>query len=94
MYKYIGSTETLFDEGGIASGDNFLFQDLDDFEGHSVEPLTKDDFEKKVALPFKLGFLTESNCDINFSFEPKNDLVIAQDNYDGICYLFAVKEGT
>lgn len=92
MYIYLGSTETLFDEGGIASVDNFLFSDLDEFESIQVDQLTQEEFQKKVALPYKLGFLTDPNCDINYSYDTKHVLVIAQDNYDGICYIFVMED--
>jgi hypothetical protein len=88
FYEFIGSTETLFDQGGLANESNFLFDDINEFESQNIELLSKEDFVKKVALPYKLGFLIENN-DINFSHAPKNDLVIAQDDYDGICYIFS-----
>jgi DNA topoisomerase IA len=92
MYIYFGSTETLFDQRGFSTSNNFLFKDLNEFEGLSVDTLTKEEFEKKVALPFKLGFLTEENPDIRYSFASKNSLVIAQDLYDGVCYIFVMED--
>lgn len=88
FYIYLGNTETLFNQGGLANENNLLFDDLDQFEGLEVKALTKEEFTKQVALPYKLGFLIE-NEDILFSHEPTNDLFIAQDKYDGVCYIFS-----
>jgi hypothetical protein len=91
FHEYIGSTETLFDDGGLANRDNFLFDDITEFEKLDVQEISKEEFENKVALPFKLGFLTD-NSNISFSREPERDLVIAQDNYDNVCYFFMKKK--
>ena len=87
FYQYIGNMDTLFDKRGRATEDNPLNMDEEELVQLEVEKITKASFEKRVALPYKLGFITDIDR-IVYLYEPTNDLLMAQDAIDDMTYIF------
>ncbi len=87
QYQYIGSAEDLFDRRGLSNTDDCPYNSIEDFASQDVTPMTKDEFDNLVALPFKLGGLSDSEY-TQFFYEQKHDVVILQDTTDNDAHLF------
>lgn len=86
-YQYIGNMDTLFDKRGRATEDNPLNIDEEELVQLEVEKITKASFEKRVALPYRLGFITDIDRIVYFH-EPTLDLIMASDSADDMTYIF------
>lgn len=90
LYNYIGSTDTLFDRRGFSTTDDCPYNDLNEFAFQELDDLKREDFDRQVALPYKLGGLVDSDY-CKLYIDNKKDIIICHDATDNESHFFTRK---